>query len=95
MEILLWPLGILFGIYLTFRLFGRQILTFGMKQVLKRLVKDAEAQSSYFRQHYGGDAFNEQVFQDEEIKVSSPRHQSKKQVSADEIAEDVDFEEVQ
>lgn len=94
MEILLWPLGILFAIYLTFRLFGRQILQFGLKKLLTRLVKDSQEQSFQYYKNYSEDAFHQQVFVDKEVKVTSPKHTPKKSISADEIAEDVDYEEL-
>ncbi|MDX2248271.1 MAG: hypothetical protein SF052_15925 [Bacteroidia bacterium] len=94
MNILLWPLGIFLGIYLTFRLFGRQIIQFGLKKLISRLAKDAEAQSFNYYKNYGEDAFHEQVFVDKEMKVTSPKHSAKKSISADDIAEDVDYEEL-
>ncbi|MEZ4826215.1 MAG: hypothetical protein R3C61_07955 [Bacteroidia bacterium] len=94
MNVLLGLFGLFFGVYLIFRLFGRQIIQFGLKQIIVRLVKDAENQSFQFYKNYGEDAFNQQVFVDKEMKVTTPKNAQKKPVTADEIAEDVDFEEI-
>ena len=93
-EFLIWTIGIFLGISLTFRFFGKQIMQFALKAVIKRLAKNVEEQSQQYQRNYAEDAFHEHVYVDHDIKVSAPKYDSRKAVTADDIAEDVDFEEI-
>lgn len=93
MTALLWILGIFFGLTMVFRLFGRRIVQYGLRQVMQRLIKDAEAQSRAYQRNYdNGPEAN--VYVDRDIKVSAPRHGARKGVSEDDIVEDIDYEEL-
>jgi hypothetical protein len=94
MATLLWIIAIILGIRLVFRLFGKQILNLGMQQIAKRLMKDAEAQSQAFQRNYQGFEKAPPVYVDNEVKVSPPPKAADRPVREDDIAEDVDFEEV-
>ena len=83
-----------FTLYIVFRIFGRQIIQFVLKQILRRVVKDAENQTRQYRQNYESTPFEESIFVSDELKVNSPKHKQKKAITADEIAEDIDFEDV-
>ena len=94
MNFLLWTFGIFFGIYLTFRLFGRQILRFGLNKLMKKIVQDAEKQAMHYERVYDDGNFRKNVYVDNEIKVSAPKENGKREVSVEEIAEEVEFEEI-
>jgi hypothetical protein len=77
------------------RLFGRQILQLIFQKVLKTLENDAKAHSRDFEKNYGTGAFRENVYSDEEVQVTAPRNPvEKKKVKVEEIAEEVDYEEL-
>ena len=82
------------GTYLVGRLFGRQIIQFLLKRLSNRLLKNMQQNIVDFDQNYEQGNMRKNVFVDDEIKVTVPRDKSKPAVSADEIAEDVEFEEV-
>ena len=90
----LWMLGIFGGTILVFRLFGRQILRFGLNKLVRRLMKDAEAQAQQFSKNYDEGNFRTNVYVDQEVKVSVPRDAGKRNVSVEEIAEEIEFEEM-
>jgi len=94
MEVLLFIFGLPLIIHLIFRLFGRQLAQLAMRKMVRTLEKQAQRQSEQFQRQYGGDGHQRNVYVDQDIKVSAPRHDGPKPVSEDEIAEDVDFEEV-
>ncbi|MEO1449267.1 MAG: hypothetical protein AAFV07_07035 [Bacteroidota bacterium] len=95
MTFLLWTAGIIFGIYWTFRLFGRQIVQFALKRVSRQLLKNAEKEAQAFRQNYDhGSDFKERVYVDNEMDVSAPRDFTPREITEDDIAEDVEFDEV-
>ena len=94
MTTLLWIIGILVGLNLTFRLFGRQIVTFGLKQLTRRFLKQAEEQSQAYYRNHNDTHDQKNVYVDNEVKVSTPKKPDDKNISEDEIAEDIDFEEV-
>lgn len=94
MGFFFWLIVVFFGIYMFFRVFGRVIIQFFLKEVLKKVVKEAENQQMDYERFYDGGAFQENVYVDEEIKVSVPKEKSKPKISPDEIAEDIDFEDI-
>lgn len=94
LTFLLWFFGIILAINLVFRLFGRQLLALGVRQVAKRLMKDAENQTQAYRRHYEAEARRQNVYVDQEVTVSVPRQQQEPEVTEDEIVEDVEFEEI-
>ncbi|WNJ16620.1 hypothetical protein [Pontibacter sp. G13] len=95
MNVLFWIFACFFGIYLTFRFFGRQILSFAMMKLTERLVKDSQAQAQAYQKNYEDHAYSRSnVYVDEDIQVSAPMNAGKKEVSEDEIAEDIEFEEL-
>ncbi|MEL6252888.1 MAG: hypothetical protein AAFR87_12820 [Bacteroidota bacterium] len=94
MSFLLWTLGIILAINLTIRLFGKRILTFGMKRVMKKLMKDAEKQAQAYQKNYGKGDFRQNVYVDNEVKVSAPKYDDKKDIRVEEIAEEIEYEEI-
>ncbi len=94
MNFLFWVLAFFMGTYLVGRLFGRQIIQFLLKRLSNRLLKNMQQNIVDFDQNYEQGNMRKNVFVDDEIKVTVPRDKSKPAVSADEIAEDVEFEEV-
>ena len=77
-----------------FRLFGRQIVQYSLRALMKRLLRNAQEASHTYERNYEQNPFQEQVYADQEIKVSAPRKPGRKDVSEDQIAEDIDYEEV-
>lgn len=94
MNFLLWLIVIWLGITVTFRLFGRQIMAFGMKKLMGRLMKEAQAQQQAYEANFGAGDMREHVYADQEVKVTSPKNKSKSNVHLEDFAQDVDFEEV-
>ncbi len=94
MTTLLWIIGIILAINITFRLFGRQILSFGMKQLVKRLAKQSEAQSQAYAKQYADEENRQHIYVDRDVKVSAPKSHQEKKINEDEIAEDIEFEEL-
>ncbi|MEO0898019.1 MAG: DUF4834 family protein [Bacteroidota bacterium] len=94
MTTLLWIIGIIVGIRVTFRLFGKQILNFGMKKLVERLVKDSEEQSQAYARSYSNDKNRTNVYVDKDVKVSAPHQNQEKKIDEDDIAEDIEFEEL-
>ncbi|MEM8892060.1 MAG: hypothetical protein AAGD28_29045 [Bacteroidota bacterium] len=94
MSFLLWTLGIILAINLTIRLFGKRILTFGMQRIMKRLMKDAEKQAQAYQRNYGEGDFRQNVYVDHEVKVSAPKYDDKKDIRVEEIAEEIEYEEI-
>lgn len=94
MTVILWILGILLSINLIFRLFGRQISAWLMKRVLKQLANSAQAERIRYERNYGQGDLRDNVYVDREVKVTAPKHQPKPSVSAEEIAEEIEYEEL-
>lgn len=90
---LLWIIGIFLVIRLVFKLYGHQIARLAQRRVIKMMEKEMRKQSDQFQRNYGNDR-QESVYVDEDIKVSQPRHDGSRDVSEDDIAEDVEFEEI-
>ncbi len=94
MTVLFWIFAFFFGVYWTFRLFGQQISRYLLSKMASRLMKNMNQSSQAYEKNYDQGNMQTNVYVDEEIKVSAPRGQAKKTVTADEIAEDVEFEEI-
>lgn len=92
----LWFLLIVAGIVLGLRLFGRRLLLFAAKRLTQRLMKQAQQESRQFSQYYEHGADNRSnVYVDDDIKVSAPASGMERvSIEEDDIAEDVDFEEL-
>ena len=75
------------------RLFGRQLLMFGLKRLTKRMASQIQEESRAFERNYGQDN-QTNVYVDDSIRVSAPTNPVKKEIKEDEIAEDIDFEDV-
>ena len=94
MGFFLWLIIIFLGTSLIFRLFGRQIMTFFLKQIMKQVAKDVESQQKAYERNYSRSAYKESIHINDNIRVDKPVSEQKKRVQADEIAEDVEFEEL-
>ncbi|MEL6675088.1 MAG: hypothetical protein AAFR61_22965 [Bacteroidota bacterium] len=94
MTFLYWVFGIFFTIYVVFRLFGRQILRLSMQRLVKKLAQNMEKQAMQYERNYSNSHYQENVYVDQDIKVSAPKEEQKTHVSSDDIAEDIEFEEI-
>ncbi len=94
MSFLLWTLGIILALNVTFRLFGRRILTFGLQRVMRKMVKNAEQQAQSYQKNYTDGTMRDNVYVNNDIKVSAPKYEDKKDVRVDEIAEEIEYEEI-
>ena len=94
MSFLLWTIGIILAINVTFRLFGRRILAFGMQRLVRKLMKNAEQQAQAYQQNYDQNPFRQNVYMDDEIKVTAPKHEEKRDIQVDDIAEEIEYEEI-
>lgn len=84
-----------FLLNLVFRLFGRQILLLLMRSIFKPIMKDFDAQSKAYQRNYGRDPYADQIQLDDHTTLKRPPTAEKKRINADEIAEDIEFEETQ
>lgn len=94
MSVLLWIIGIPLAIYWFFRLFGRQLAQLAMRKMVKNLEKEARRQSEQYQRSYEGSQGEQNVYVDDDLKVTTQPNAAAKDVNEDEIVEDVDFEEV-
>lgn len=94
MTFLLWFIGIIVTVNITWRLFGNRIVNFGLKQMIKNLAKHSEEQSEAYSRFYSEESDRENVYVKKDIKVSVAKNQSDKKISEDDIAEDIEFEEL-
>lgn len=94
MGFLFWLFVFFMGSWLIFRIFGRVIVQFLLREVLKKFTQGAENQFMDYERFYEGGAFRQNVYVDEEVKVSAPKQKEKPRVKADEIAEDIEFEDI-
>ncbi|RMG28695.1 MAG: hypothetical protein D6730_05105 [Bacteroidetes bacterium] len=94
LNFFLWTFFIFFTVYVVFKIFQRQIITFFFVMLRRWLNREMEEQVRQYRRNYSGNPFEESIFIDDELKVQAPKNKQKKSVSADDIAEDIDFEEV-
>lgn len=92
MTFLIWVLGI----YLFFKIFGKFILQFAAIGLVKKAGKMMDQQTQNMKQNYGGDPYHERIRVDDEIEINIPKNQSSKSSpSFEDLAEDIEFEEVQ
>lgn len=94
MNFFFWLLVFFASSYLVSRLFGRQIVQFLLRKLSNRLLKNMQQSAKDFERNYEQGDMRKNVYVNDEIKVTAPRANNKPSVSADEIAEDVEFEEV-
>ena len=93
MSVLLWFVGICLAGYVGVRLFGRQLLMFGLKRLTNRMMSQIQEESKAYEKNYRQDN-RTNVYVDESIRVSAPTNPVKKEINEDEIAEDIEFEDV-
>jgi len=89
-----WLLIFFLSVWLIFRFFGKYIVKYFLSTILKQVAKDMERQQRAYQQSYGSDPFHDTVHVDEDLKVSKPKHDETRKITPDQIAEDVEFEEV-
>jgi hypothetical protein len=94
MSVLMWIVTFFFIVWLFFRFFGRHVIRYVFRSVLKRVAKDVENQARAYQQNYEQDPYHENIHINDDVKVKAPKQPDKRKVHPDEIAEDVDFEEV-
>ncbi len=94
MSVFTWILLFFITIWIVFRFYGKHIVRFILKAVLKRVAKDVENQARAYQQNYDQDPYHENIHINEDVKVKSPKQTEKKKVHPDEIAEDIEFEEI-
>ena len=65
-----------------------------MRQLIKRLSKQSEEESQAYARYYADEQNRQNVYVDRDVKVSAPRPESDRKISEDDIAEDIEFEEL-
>ncbi len=84
------------SIWLIFRLFGKQILTFVLQKVVNKAMKSMEEQSQQYERNYSQDPYHDRHTVDSEMEIKIPKTRPESPgPSLEEVAEDVDFEEVE
>ena len=97
MNVLLGFLVFVGCVYLFFSLFGRLILKYGMKFLIKRAGKSMEAQTRNFHQHAENSSpFEDKVYVDRDTKVSIPKNKKDPKQNSTEgsVVEEVEFEDI-
>lgn len=89
-----WFLLFILTFWIITRFFGRYIFKFLATQLLKQVAKNAEKQARAYQENYESQAFRENIHVDEDLKVSKPKYDEKRKVDPDDIAEDIEFEEL-
>jgi len=87
---------IFFGsIWLIFRLFGKQIMRFALRKAVDKIQKDMENQTRQYQQNYGQDPYHNNHRVNDEVEIKIPKQQAGSTgPSLEDIAEDVEFEEI-
>lgn len=98
LKFIFWVFVVTMAIGLIFRLFGKQIMTWLVKRLVKKAQKDMEEQSRRYEQYAEASPMEENVYYKDDIKVTVRRGQvekneKKKEVDIAEI-EEVDWEDL-
>lgn len=81
--------------WLVFRLFGKQIMKFALQKVVNRALKDMENQTTQYQRNYSQDPYHDRHTVNEEMEIKIPKNQPEPSgPSLEDVAEDVEFEEV-
>ena len=99
LKFIAWVLLITFGISLFLRIFGRPIMRYAMKVLVKKAQADLDRQSRVYEQYVDGHSpFEDSVYVDDKVKVSVKRGQDKKAAKKEidpSMIETVEFEDVE
>lgn len=93
-----WVFIFLFGLMIFMRIFGRPIMRYIMKTLVKRAQADMDQQSRNYEQYVNGNPFEDNVYVDEEVKVSVKRGtpEPEQKASLDPtMIETVDYEDIE
>ena len=90
-----WFLVTIFTIWLTFRLFGKRIMKFVLTFVAKRMTKAMEKQMQDHINRENSDPYHDSIHVNNEMEVNIPKNTKTDSTPAlEDVAEDIDFEEV-
>ena len=93
-----WIFIITFGLILFLRIFGRPIMRYLMKILVKRAQADLDRQSKIYEEYvHGHSPFEDNIYVDDNVKVSVKRGDKeapKKKEIDPSMIETVDFEDV-
>ncbi len=94
MKFLLWFVLIILAIRFVVRIFGKAILFAFMRSVANRVENNMKKQQKDYERHHHSNPFNQNIYQEDEVRVSSQGQRKAKKENLLEIAEEVDFEEI-
>ena len=93
-----WVFVITFGLIVFLRLFGRPIMRYLMRYLVKKAQADLDRQSKVYDQYVDGySPFEDNVYVDDNVKVSMKRGQKEKSGKSEldpSMIETVEFEDV-
>jgi len=93
-----WVFIFLFAVAIFMRIFGRPIMRYLMKVLVKRAQADMEQQARNYEQYVNGNPFEDNVYVDEDVKVSvkrgDPEPEQKASIDPNMI-ETVEFEDIE
>ena len=96
MKFLAWFFFIILIFSVVMRFFGKAIFNLIVGSLVKKAAEDLEKQNQAYQKHTESTVFKQNVYVDEEIKVSvnTQNKKSKKPKLKDLPSEDVEFEEL-
>lgn len=95
-------MSFLFGVFIFFtsiwlvaRLFGKQIMKFALQKVANKMLKNMEGQTQQYQRNYSRDPYHDEHHINDEMEIKIPKNRPEPTgPSLEEVAEDVEFEEV-
>lgn len=83
------------SVWLFFRLFGKHILRFALQKIANKMLKNMEDQTRQYQRNYSRDPYHDEQHVNDEMEIKIPKNRPEPAgPSLEEVAEDVDFEEV-
>jgi hypothetical protein len=91
-----WFILFLLGTWLFFRLFGRQVLAWGLRFLVRKAEADVQRQREAFEQNYNRTPYGDATIERDGVKVSVAANKKQKSAAAalNEVAEEVDYQEI-
>ena len=93
MNALFWFFAIIFGIYLFFILFGRVLMNFGLRYLVKKAQENMNQQSDAYRDTFSSTPFEEKVTMKDGSEVVIPKEEKKKE-NLSKFGDSVEYEEL-
>lgn len=94
-----WVFVVTFGLVLFFRIFGKPIMRYMMRILVKKAQADLERQSQVYEQYVDGHSpFEDSVYVDQDVKVSVKRGNQEKPTKAEldpTMIETVEYEDIE